>query len=231
MKFFIGIIFSLIASIILSLAIFVLVNIIQAKMFVPNDYIMWISKSPYSKLILIYEYYIILVFIYMLTKKLDHFEIFFINLKSKLIKNNKIYFISIFLILNIVLAYTILYNVSVVTDNSIINYSFLSPFVKEYSYNDIIKINTGIYAKKGFTHSKGDFYYIIELNDGIKIDLAEMGGSKDDEDPRFIIEKLDIQYFNMRIDKTSSMDNFQYATEILDKIYTDKIQNILLNVK
>jgi hypothetical protein len=33
----------------------------------------------------------------------------------------------------------------------------------------------------------------------------------------------------MRINKISSMDNFEYCTEHLDKMYTDKIRNILLN--
>ena len=80
-------------------------------------------------------------------------------------------------------------------------------------------------------YSKGDFYYIIQLNDGTKIHLTEMGGTKNDEDARFIIEKLDSQYVNMGISKVSSMDNFKYCTKNLDKIYTDKIRNILLNIK
>lgn len=58
-----------------------------------------------------------------------------------------------------------------------------------------------------------------------------MGGTKNDEDERFIIEILDIQYVNMDISKVSSMDNFEYCTKNLGKIYTDKIRNILLNIK
>jgi len=135
--------------------------------------------------------------------------------------------------------YTILYNVTVITSNKIIDYSFLSPQGKEYSYSDIVKIDAGVYGKKRhlllvrmFSHSStGEFYYIIELNDGTKIYLTEMGGAKNDADPRFIIEKLDSQFVNMGIPKVSSMDNFEYCTKNLDKIYTDKIRNILLNNK
>lgn len=58
-----------------------------------------------------------------------------------------------------------------------------------------------------------------------------MGGAKNDNDPRFIIEKLDSQYVNMGISKISRMDNFKYCTKYLDKIYTDKIRSILENVR
>jgi hypothetical protein len=89
-----------------------------------------------------------------------------------------------------------------------------------------------VYGKKlylPFTHSKGDFFYVIELNDGTRIDLTEMGGVKNDIDERFIIEKLDKQFVNMGIPKKASIVNFEYNT--LDKIYKDKIRNILQNIK
>jgi len=133
------------------------------------------------------------------------------------------------------LLYAILFDVTVITNNKIIDYTFLSPQGNQYSFNDIVKIETGVYGKKTnfpYSHySKGDFYYIIQLNDGTKIHLTDVGGTKNGEDERFIIEKLDSQYVNMDIPKVSSMDNFEYCTENLDKIYTDKIRNILLNIK
>lgn len=229
-----GIIFwilSLIGVFILTLASFVLIGVIQEKLFLPQEYVMWIFKSHYSRLVFIYELYFIFGFGYIFNKHLREFILWVINLRKNFIKRHKMSFIFTFIILNIVLMYTILYNVTVITNNKIVNYAFLSPQGKEYEYNDIVKIDTGVYAKKAFTHSKGDFYYIIQLNDGTKIDLTEMGGVKNDNDPRFIIEKLDSQYVNMGIPKVSSMDNFEYCTEHLDKIYTDKIRNILLNIK
>ena len=50
-----------------------------------------------------------------------------------------------------------------------------------------------------------------------------------DNDPHFIIEKLDRQFVNSGIFKVSSMNNSDYCTKYLDKIYTDKIRKILLN--
>jgi len=82
------------------------------------------------------------------------------------------------------------------------------------------------------------FFYVIQLRDGTKIDLTDEGVVTEtddvysyDQDTRFIIEKLDRQFVDMGISKVSSMDNFEYCTENLDKIYTDKIRNILLNTK
>jgi len=82
-----------------------------------------------------------------------------------------------------------------------------------------------------FTHSKGYFYYIIQLNDGTKIDINKVGSNNNKLDYRFIIEKLDTQFVNMGISKTSSIGNFVYCTQDLDEIYIKKIRNILMNIK
>lgn len=201
-----------------------IIAVLQKKLFIPEDYIIWIFKSPLSGLIFIFEFYIIFGFFLITNKDLR-------TLFKKLCKKP---FIAGFAVFNIFILYTLLFNVSVIKSNVIIDYRFLSPQGVKYSYNDIVKIDTGVYGKKTylpFTHYKGDFYYIIKLKDGTKIDLAEMGGSKDDQDPRFIIEKLDSQLVDMGISKTASMENFEYCTRNLGKIYTNKIQKILKNVK
>lgn len=218
----------------ISLGFFVLISIIQARIFLPNEYIMWIFKSPFKSLIFIYELYIIFGFFCIFNKDLRRFIRFSINAKSSFIKRKKILFISSFVTINIVLIYTILFNVTVISNSNIVNYTFLSPKGKEYSYKDIVKIETGVYGKKSpflSTGSKGEFYYIIQLSDGTKIDLAEVGGTMNEEDPRFIIERLDREYVNRGISKVSSMENFEYCTKYLDKIYTDKIRNILENTR
>lgn len=229
-------IFSVIAIFILSLVFYMLIGAIQEKLLLPQEYIMWLSKYPFSMLPLIYEVYIIFGFLYVFNKNIREFILWVIRLKENFIKRHKMFFLGTFVVLNIVLIHAILYNVTVITNNKIINYTFLSPHGKEYGYNDIVKIDAGVYGKKMNLHryphySKGDFYYIIQLNDGTKIHLTDVGGTKNDEDERFIIEKLDIQYVNMDISKVSSMDNFEYCTKNLGEIYTDKIRNILLNIK
>jgi hypothetical protein len=211
---------------------YTLIGIIQGKLFLPQEYLMWIFKSPGARLIFIYEIFIIIGYFYFFNKNFREAIIWVINLKKSFFKKYKVLLICIFIVLNITLLYTILINVTVITKNKIIDYSFFSPLGKKYVYSDIVKINTGVYGKRLYlpiTHNKGEFYYIIKLKDGTKIDLAEMGGSKNDADPRFIIEKLDIQFVSIGITKVSSMDNFKYCTQSLDKIYTTKIRNILQN--
>jgi len=228
-----GIIGIFIAIIIFAL----LIGTIQEKLFLPSEYIMLIAKYPYNLFILIFDYYIFFGASYAFRKD---FRIWVNSLKSHLKKYSRP-FLFIFATLNLVLLYTIICNVTVITNNKIINYTFLSPQGKEYKYNDIVKIETGVYGNKQphlpFAHyTTGDFYYTIQLNDGTKIDLTDTGGPHNADnielnDPHFIIERLDREYVNMGIPKVSSMDNFEECTKNLDKIYTEKIQNILLNKK
>ena len=224
---------SLIGIIILTLSFYVLISTIQAKLLLPQEYIIWTFKYPFSGLIFIYEFYIIFGFFYVFKKSFRKFIV--LNFNKSFIKKHRKPFFATFIILNIILIYTILFNVTVITNNKIIDYTFLSPQGNQYSFKDIVKIETGVYGKKThFTYShysKGDFYYIIQLKDGTKLHLTDAGGTKNGEDERFILQKLDIQYVNMDIPKVSNMDNFEYCTEHLDKIYTDKIRSILLNIK
>ena len=212
---------SIAAIIIFTIFVFVLFNLLQAELCVPRIYLMWIFKEPASHLVIIYEIYAFIAFFYITNRDMK-------EIISRFIKWNKRFMITIFVILNIGLFYYILTAVTVITNNKIINYSITTPFGKEFSYSDIVKINTGVY---GTGRTKGDFYYIIELKDGSKIDITQLGGAKNNEDERFIIERLDKKWVNMGIPKTASMDNFNYAKKELAKIYTDKIQNIIKNTK
>lgn len=146
-------------------------------------------------------------------------------------RNKKRLYIT-FIMINIVLFYMILTSVTVLTNTKIIDYSYLAPQGKEYSYNDIVEIQTGVYGDQfypPFTHSKGDFFYIIELVDGSKIDLTEIGGVKDIQHEYFIIVELDTKLVNRNVPKVASMDNFHYSTDHLDQKYTDQIRKIIEN--
>lgn len=225
----------IIAIFILTISFFALIGAIQRKMFFHEGYVLWIFKTPFSSLIFIYEFYFIFGFSYIFSKNFRWVVKEVVNSKNDFIRRYKTILIPAFTVLNIVLIYTILFNVTAIGSDKIINYTFSSPKGKEYTYKDIVKIEAGIHGeKKSFPslQSKGDFYYIIQLNDGIKIDLNnEVSGTKDNEDPRFVIEKLDKEYVDMGISKVASMKNFEYTTKSLDKIYTDKIKNILENIK
>jgi hypothetical protein len=218
-----------IAIILLTIGIFALIAFIQDALFVPKDYIIWIFKSPYSGLVIIFEVYLFGVYFYLFNKD---FRDMWRN--GAFFKKYRKLMIATVITFTILLLYTVITPVAVVKADKIVNYTFLTPKGKEYSYNDIVKIQTGVYGKGRttlFGHSKGDFFYIIELNDGTRINLAEVGGTPKDEDERFIIEKLDRQFVNMNIPKEASMKNFEYTKKSLAKIYTDKIRNILENTK
>ena len=197
-------------------------------LFVPNDYIMWTFNYPYSRFVLIYELYILVCFFSILRKFRNKGS----SSQNGFIKRNRKYLFPLFVAGNIVLFYTIVTSVTVITGDKITDYSFLHPQGREYNYKDAAKIEAGVYGKTSyvpFTHSKGDFFYIIELDNGRKIDLTEVGGVKNDEHEFFMIEELDRKFVKLGIPKVSSMENIEYTTEYLDKMYTDKIRNILKN--
>jgi hypothetical protein len=218
-----------IAIILLSIGIFVFIAFMQDALFVPKEYIIWIFRSPYSRLVFIFEVYLFVGYFYLFNKEFRdawRYGVFFKKYKKMIL--TAVAAVTI-VMLNIVIT-----PVTVVKADKIINYSFFSPKGKEYSYNDIVKIQTGVYGKGRsslFGHSKGDFFYIIELNDGTRIDLAEVGGTKKDEDERFVIERLDRKFVDMDIPKEASMKNFEFTKKSLAKIYTDKIRKILENTK
>lgn len=215
---------------ILTIAFFSLIGVIQERIFLPYNYLMWIFKYPLSVFIYIYEFYIIFIIIFMLNKSFREFIMKYY--KGDFTRKFKKLLIYIFIILNIFLMYMIIFNVAVITNNKIINYNFYSPKGKQYNFNDIKEIEAGVSgSRKKFPYAhypKGEFYYIIKLKDGTKVHLTDVGGTNG-EDPRFIIEKIDQQLVSLGINKITSMDNFEYCTKHLDKIYTDKIRNILLN--
>ena len=140
-------------------------------------------------------------------------------------------FVYFFIIINIVIMYTILVNVAVISDNKIVNYSVLAPMGKEYTFEDIAEIDAGVCGEKNSHHSKGSFYYSIELKDGTKIYLTDLGGIRSSEDIRSVIQDLDIKFLNMHIPKKSSLKYFEYSKEHLAKQYTDVIQKILKNTR
>lgn len=195
--------------IILLIAIFSFISFIQEKLFVPNNSLIWVINFPASKFVFIYEFYLIYGVFLLLYKDLRKWFSGFYKKYRKTV-------FPIFDIVNIILLYSIVTNVAVITSDKIIDYSFLIPQGKQYSYNNITKITAGIYGQKEFLGpSKGDFYYIIELNDGTKIDLGDGGSSyamfnedNDETDPRFILAKLDHQWVDMGIPKKASMANF-----------------------
>lgn len=221
--FFLVIFFIIIVVLIFST--FVVLGLTQEKLLLPQDYIMWIFKYPISRLALVF----VLEFVFL------YFLITFREL-GQYLKEHKKSFLPTFAFANILLIYVLLFNVCVITNDKIINHSFFSPKGRVYNYTDIVSIDTGVYGKKKFnvpyTDKSGEFYYIITLKDGTKIDLnGDAGGTKNNQEMNEVFEEIDITLVNMDIKKTARTDNFELLEKDLDRIYSNKIKNILNNVK
>ena len=198
----------------------VLFTIIQEKLFLPQDYMLWTFNYPISRLSFIFFYYFIFIFF---VRKNDI---------MKYVKRNKKWFYRIFAFANLVLIYALLFNVSVITKNTIINHTFLTPQGKVYNYSDLVSINTGVYKERRFNplvHSRSDFYYLITLKDGTAIDLNDIGGTKNNKDMYEALEEIDKTLVNMRINKISKIETFEYFNKKL--IYADRVKNILTNIR
>lgn len=208
---------------ILSFSIFILIGFLQYAIFVPADYILWIFKYPYSRFIIIIVFYLFLLFFYFFFRK--HRK------KTQTTRKRKALLLG-FLTAHIIGFYIVFSSVTVITEENIIDYSFLHPQGKKYNFSDVVKINAGIRGDRfyfPFTHNRGNFYYKIELMDGKIIDLNDEAGGYDNEDehPTFVLNKLDTRLIKMGITKESNMENFHYTTESLDRMYTDQIKSIL----
>lgn len=227
---------SILVGLVLMLAIYLMFVWIKEKLFLPEEYLMWIFEYPTSRLVIVYQIYlfIICLFLYKRWFKKEQ-EVAAVTSRPSLFNKYKKIVTYPFIVLNIVLLYTIIISTTVITNNKIVDYSFLSPFGTEYAYTDIVEIHTGVYGKKSertflpFTHPKGTFFYKLKLHDGTEIDFTEEVRGYGEEHELFIIEKFDSTLVNMGIPKITSLENFEYATKHLGKIYSDEIYAILEN--
>ncbi|WP_025029057.1 hypothetical protein [Caldalkalibacillus mannanilyticus] len=214
-----------------TVGIHLLIVVLQERIFLPEEYLMWTHNYPASMLILLYIgiFYVgaILLFPHRF-KTLSKTSPF--SSLIKFYKQKRKRFYSTFLLVNIVLLYAITFSVTVITEQKVIDYSFLAPQGKEYAYSDIAKITTGVHGKKSalpYHYYKGQFYYILELIDETKVELDDARGLND-RDHRFILEELDQRLVDMGIPKESSMEHFDMISD-LGQVYKDRIENILKN--
>lgn len=223
----IGTILALLVGIVaLTLGLFVLIQNIQEKIFIPDKYLVWIFKGPYNRLVFIFEFYL-LGFCMINIKKIKYnpdavaINTWFINKIKKYKKK--------FILLNIILIYVIMVNITVITNDKIIDYSILKPLGKDYSYEDVVKVKTGFYGVRiPFFTDKGEFYYIIELKDGSKVNLNDtLGGTYEELDTYEEIEIFDKDLMSLGVEKESSLKNIDKCD--FDKIYIDRFKRIIDN--
>ena len=138
------------------------------------------------------------------------------------------------LIVVIILAfvYMIATDTTYITPEKIVHKSFTNPIGKTYDYNDVSGVDTGFYGdKRIFQHSKGDFYYLIRLNDGEIIDLSKIGEVNEDHiinyDTYREYEVFDHNIMKNHIPKISNIDNIEFSN--LGEVYKDRLKSVILN--
>ena len=202
-----------VSLIIVVLIIFMLfcmmITVVQEKLFTNGNYIIFMTKSPYSYLVFVIEALIITNII----------EIIF-NKSNKLMK-----YIAPLIA---VLLFIIITCTAVITEDGIYDYSFYNLKGNKYSFNQVVCINTGF---KDSGRNKGEFYYNIELDNGKKLDLSypSMTQPSSKYDDSTWQEYVDIDKLIMKngVKKISSEAGRKHAT--MDKIYVDRLLWVIRN--
>jgi len=219
----------LIGLVILPIMSWAIMGSIQSLIFVPDDFIMWTvgDSVPVIGLFLFSVFVFYLVIFKKAIKENDEFvEI------TAFVKRHKKNSIAVFLGILVLIGYYMITNLNVISSDKIVTHSFFHPQGREYSYSDISAIHTGAFNRTiPFIRSKGEFYYIVELDNGKKINLATVGGIKDNEDSWLTIMELDQVFVELDVTKNIDAKDVDFHLNSLDPLYRNRIKNIFSNVK
>ena len=132
------------------------------------------------------------------------------------------------LLLNGIVLYGFVTGTSVASDEGIMRYSFFDPDGESFSYDDIVKVETGFGGKfLGLpTFRTGEFYYKVTYKDGT---VEDWGGctSDYDEDTWLWMIRLDEMIMASGAVKISSEYNSQYCQ--MDQRYVDMLLEVIRN--
>ncbi|MCC5912228.1 MAG: hypothetical protein JJT76_17575 [Clostridiaceae bacterium] len=215
-----------IGLVLLAILSWFIIGTVQSFVFVPEDFIMW-TVGGSTPVLALGSFSLFLIYLTN-RKKINSF----IRV-SKVVKRHQKTIIAILLGFFIITGYYMFTNVSVISSDKIVTHGFFHPQGREYSLSDIEALHTGLYNRTiPFTpRQKGEFYYIVELKDGNKINLAEVGGIEDNEDSWLTFMELDQLFTELDVVKTVDAKDFDLHLTNLAPIYRDRIQNIFDNVK
>lgn len=209
-----------------------LISILQEILFVPEEYVAWIIHDSAIRVVFAFETIFGILFFYFNYRKKPDFSGSDLGKIAGFIKRHKRSTSALLVVALVLSLYYMVANITVVLSDKIVNHSFFIPQGKEYLYSDIKVINTGVYGKKiPYVRSKGEFYYIVELNDGVKFNLSNINGTGDDKDIYDVMVDVDRGFVKAGASKKTDMTHFDLLTEHLAKQYSDKIKSILENVK
>lgn len=128
----------------------------QETVLVPENYVLWTFNYPFSILILLYPFLLIIGLFEVLTKGPRKRRM----RKSSRFSTKKKYFVVAVCGGNILLLYVIFFGVRVITNEKVIDYSFLHPQGNEYSYEEVTNVHTGVHGKgsyRPFSQQAGSF--------------------------------------------------------------------------
>lgn len=212
-KFLIPILFIVL---VLSITIIVAYISIMEKLIAPDNWLFY-QINPHFEMLLpvciVFQIYFIILFLK----------------KKELINKKRI--ISILSITAIII-YTVLTNVTFVTDEHIVCYSPFNLKGKQYQYSDVSNIEAKFGDKKIslFHHNKkGNFQYIVNI-DGKKIIFSQPSTNAKVErynDTYVELEEFDEKLMNLDINKESDETNSKYCN--YDKVYIDRFLRIIRN--
>lgn len=207
--------------VIVFLAFYIGISLIQEKLFTKGEYIIYLTKYPYSYLVFVIMIIVSIKIGMMMLKKEKLFS------KEKELslwrKFDK------FLMLAIIpLIYIVLTSVVVVTEEGIYDYSFYNLKGDKYTFSDVEYVNTGFVD---YGRNKGEFFYNIELKNGTKLRLAypsmhQLSEKYEDDTWQEYVD-IDEYIMNSGAKKDSSEKGSKYVQ--MDKVYVDKLLKVIRN--
>ncbi|WP_195468911.1 hypothetical protein [Clostridium sp. D43t1_170807_H7] len=203
------------------LAFYIGISLIQEKLFIKGEYIIYLIKYPYSYLVFVIMVLVAIKIGMMMLKKEKLFS------KEKELslwrKFDK------FLMLAIIpLIYIVVTSVVVVTEEGIYDYSFYNLKGDKYTFSDVEYVNTGFVD---YGRNKGEFFYNIELKNGTKLRLAypsmhQLSEKYEDDTWQEYVD-IDEYIMNSGAKKDSSEKGSKYVQ--MDKVYVDKLLKVIRN--
>ena len=212
----------LIAVVVIAILAFSIgITLLQEKLFIKGQYIIYLTKYPYSYLVFVIMVLVAIKIGMMMLKKEKLFS------KEKELslwrKFDK------FLMLAIIpLIYIVVTSVVVVTEEGIYDYSFYNVKGDKYTFSDVDYVNTGFVD---YGRNKGEFFYNIELKNGTKLRLAypsmhQLSEKYEDDTWQEYVD-IDEYIMNSGAKKDSSEKGSKYVQ--MDKVYVDKLLKVIRN--
>lgn len=212
----------LIAVVVIAILAFSIgITLLQEKLFIKGQYIIYLTKYPYSYLVFVIMIIVSIKIGMMMLKKEKLFS------KEKELslwrKFDK------FLMLAIIpLIYIVVTSVVVVTEEGIYDYSFYNLKGDKYTFSDVEYVNTGFVD---YGRNKGEFFYNIELKNGTKLRLAypsmhQLSEKYEDDTWQEYVD-IDEYIMNSGAKKDSSEKGSKYVQ--MDKVYVDKLLKVIRN--